>query len=764
MAPSKLLVNVTLALVVLATLLLQVALYEKQMVIWPGWVQLALAVAVASSAARLCRPGSGLAVTAMAVLALLPIAWAGVITPLLGYGDPFEVCLAYFLRNLMLGLAATRSSARAQHFAGLSSLFLVMFSFLCSMTVTTTALLVGYSLLGMWWLLGCYWDGIQGRFADRTEQAIPVRPALGAIGVVVLLVVAALPIAGQSRVTRALSGFMPSSGGNRWTDNSAFSGVGDGDQMVAAKDSASSFGPVDSDLFLESKMPSLYDVFNEFGEPRKRDKSAGRRRAIPLAASAMQRNHERLGENQRASREFDTVRNPTSKSQASSRDQLSAALLQVRGRVPVHLGLRAYDTWDGRLLSSSGAGETTYRKLDQNSPDGRAWMRLSIVLPDPPFNYTELHQVRVINLKTKRIPAPPNPTAVNLDYLHDPDFFTDEEDGVLAINASQLPQLTVLTIESQRTPRAAAPDLVRSAAAESHLKGLAEAWTDGVEPGWLQVEAICARLREEYQLDPTATAPEGCDEPVDYFLHDSRRGPDYLFATSAALLARSLGYETRVRSGLYAHPQNYDSLTDLTSVYKEDAHFWLEVRASAGFAFNADSERRSGCWLTVDPCPGYEVLTTPDTWLTRLRRSVADMAKSLVAHPASAGCVFALVAAALWFRVYLLDRLATAWWALAHRSGDARHAVLSTVRLLERRAWLQNTPRPPGATIGRWRLHTGAASPATVEAFADFRLAASWALYGGDAPAVAPADEILTACRAAARTAMRATRRPYPAH
>ena len=41
-------------------------------------------------------------------------------------------------------------------------------------------------------------------------------------------------------------------------------------------------------------------------------------------------------------------------------------------------------------------------------------------------------------------------------------------------------------------------------------------------------------------------------DAVEYFLFESRRGPDYLFATSAAVLLRSLGYQTRVVSGLYA--------------------------------------------------------------------------------------------------------------------------------------------------------------------------------------------------------------------
>ena len=63
---------------------------------------------------------------------------------------------------------------------------------------------------------------------------------------------------------------MPTSGETGDKDSAARSGVGNGDALIAARDHASTFGAVETDLFLDSEKPSLFDVFSEeFGEPRK---------------------------------------------------------------------------------------------------------------------------------------------------------------------------------------------------------------------------------------------------------------------------------------------------------------------------------------------------------------------------------------------------------------------------------------------------------------------------------------------------------------
>ena len=144
---------------------------------------------------------------------------------------------------------------------------------------------------------------------------------------------------------------------------------------------------------------------------------------------------------------------------------------------------------------------------------------------------------------------------------------------------------------------------------------VAKAIVAGLPTGWCQVEAVVAAFREGYSHDRLATVPPGCADVVADFLLRSHRGPDYLFASAAAVLLRSLGYPTRVVSGLYAAPWRYDPLTRHTPVTEEDVHFWAEVRLP------------DGNWITVEPTPGYSLLPPVRTWSDLIAQTIAGAAR-----------------------------------------------------------------------------------------------------------------------------------------
>ncbi len=131
------------------------------------------------------------------------------------------------------------------------------------------------------------------------------------------------------------------------------------------------------------------------------------------------------------------------------------------------------------------------------------------------------------------------------------------------------------------------------------VRSLAEEWTQGVPHGYRQIEAICQQLRTNYTLDRSARVPEDSAFPVGQFLFKSKRGADYQFATAATLMLRSLGFSTRLVSGFYANPVRYDVRKRHTAVHSSDVHFWCEVFVGAG------------TWVTLEPTPGYEVLSPP---------------------------------------------------------------------------------------------------------------------------------------------------------
>ena len=760
MRSNSALAGPTLVLVFIATAMLQLALYDRQGFVVHEWIQIAVVLVIAllarknggdhiASGSHLKHPlGFG-------VIAAMAFCWEVLIRVFFFTGSPFEILTALTLRNLMIGLATRTQDTRSLKFASLASCFLTLISILWLMSSLTVFLLFIYSIAGMWWLMGAYWDRLRDSFLTNSERAIPWKAASIASVLACLVVLLLLPFAMSAYYTTAIDGFLPSSGGTRWQDENAFGGVGDGPQMVSAKDDASSFGPIESELFLESQMPSLYDSFNEFSDPPTKVKKRKRQRAIPLAPSLVKENHQRRGLNQKASREFNTLRQ-RKKNKSSVSDLQTHALLQVAGRVPVHLGLYTYDHWDGHELSSTGLRQNEYLSLVLTQEYGKNWARIDGVYPNKLLTHLARHELRIINLKTDRVPSPPNFCGVHIDKLHAKGMFTFTEDEVLALDMEFIPQLTVLHVKSLQRRASKIPQLRQAVTPEEvsqeAINELANSWTEGIEDGWAQVEAICSQLEAEYVLDRDTFVPPDVDDAAIHFLTESKRGPDYLFATSTALLLRSLGYQTRVVSGFYASPENYDRNSRLTSVYAKDAHFWVEVLASSFEAGGRDSRSN---WIAVDPSPGYTVLYAPETlWSLLFHRAVATW-KVVKNNPLTIFlCVVFLVA--IWKkRADVCDVAITLWWRFHHRWGDIRQQVKSTLRLLDRRASVRGCPRPKGMSLSRWQLQLSsqAVTPATwEEAFLNL---ANWALYGEDHPADFSPEEVRALCNSAATQAFK---------
>jgi hypothetical protein len=731
--------RLTLLLVALAATLVQVSLYDRQPAPTSGWLLLACSAAIVSLVHRKTAAVSDAnelrrAVVLPLLLIALPLVWDVATRWLLGIGDPYEVQLAYVLRNLMLTLVARAREDRALNYAAFASFFLVLFCSLWTLRPVTIAMLGAYALAGLWWLMERCWKPLNRHFAAGSEVRLPMRPASLALALVALVLLAATPLANTKGVTTALRGFLPSSGGTSLSDPLAHGGVGDGEQMVAAKDHASSFGPMECELYLESEMPSLYDAFNESSESVP-DKKKRLRRAIPLAPGQSQFNHQKRGLTQQASREFSAVRQ-TSPRQMAVSDVPSAALLLWSGRTPMHLALEAYDQWDGRSLRSSSAAAPLEISLKEADAEGNRWLQLQEQSLASAERYSIDSQVRVVNLRTDRIPTPTAATAVTMDGLHTAAMFRTAEDGSLGMDVEHVPQLTIFRFRSLLRDRSVAPVPRRTAerALPSNLQSIAAAWTTDIPEGWRQVDAVVERLRRDYVHDPGAMAPDSDGDAVEHFLKVSRRGPDYLFAASAAVLMRSLGYETRVRSGFYVNPKNYDRISRLTPITAADAHFWVEVLAT------------DGEWIAIEPTPGFEMLYAPESVLSWLTRKANEAYRHIAENPWPVAATVSLLAVAIVLRRRMLDTLLVVMWFARSQSGDLRRRARVTLWTLEWRAWANGRYRPAHAPLGRWDALTG---------HADFLAVASWAIYGEGTPAPLPADAAHAACRRAALITLR---------
>jgi hypothetical protein len=271
---------------------------------------------------------------------------------------------------------------------------------------------------------------------------------------------------------------------------------------------------------------------------------------------------------------------------------------------------------------------------------------------------------------------------------------------------------------------------------------LARGWVADLSEGWSQVEAVISALRHGYAHDRSATAPAGCSDVVAEFLLHSRRGPDYLFASSATVLLRSLGYPTRLVSGLYAAPGRYDPRTRHTPVTREDVHFWAEVRMP------------DGLWVAVEPTPGYELMPPVRPWREQIARALASAVRWARGHAVEllAGAVVLVVLVVR--RREMLDGLATIAFRL-NPDRDPRHRVLRALRLVERRARWTGRPRPPGLTPTRWYqpvARQAAGEPG--DSLGGLIRLADWAVHAPERPGWPPPandTEIEQTCRSAVR-------------
>lgn len=174
---------------------------------------------------------------------------------------------------------------------------------------------------------------------------------------------------------------------------------------------------------------------------------------------------------------------------------------------------------------------------------------------------------------------------------------------------------------------------------------------------------------------------------VEHFLV-SQSGPDYMFASTAALLLRGMGYPTRLVSGFYAHEDRFDNRAQQTAVLSEDVHTWLEVYLG-------------GHWIPIEPTPGYEQPRETLTWYQQLQL-LRDAALAWCVNHVLLICGIVTAGVLGWCsRMFWGDWLLTAACALIARY-DAAGKVRVTLRLLEYRSRLAGVRRPGSSTVTGW--------------------------------------------------------------
>ncbi len=624
------------------------------------------------------------------ILGAIRLAWSG-------RAEPMEVVLVSALRNLGLGLAAMASRPAFARLAALVSLFLALVASSMADGPAVLATLGAYALVGGVWLVLAYWRGLRLPARPGDGRHYPIATLLPAMILVGLVM--AVAAVGPARAATILAGWMPSSGGTEWDNPDARGGVNDGDNEVKGSEKPQSIGFTDTDVYLDSDRPALYDAFNDmYGEPIKPKQ---RDRMVALSNENVLEQRKRPAENLRAGRQFSAVRTGADRPGRRPTDREAKALLYVKGPTPVHLGLAAYGRFDGREWEEEPPRETACPLVMESLT--LPWFRINLPVSSI-LAGTVAHQIKVGTLDSGPLPVPAHLARFRIGQVNRSDFFGWSHEGMVEMVGRTVPSGTVIECEARTQDPARLRDLAFAdrphAPAQSttladgraiapEVAGLARRWAGGVARGWGQVEAVVANLRRHAAHDRGGVAPPDCDDVVAHFLLRSRSGPDYLFATSAAVLLRSLDYPTRLVSGFYVAPGRYDPRTRHTPVTEEDVHVWAEVLLP------------DGTWAAVEPTPGYELMAPSLSWLEVARTAIASAWRWARSNPAWIGLTVAMIAGLTRFRREVADAVATLAW-MARPNPDARRCAIEALRLVERRSRWAGLRRPPGWTPRRW--------------------------------------------------------------
>ena len=624
------------------------------------------------------------AIVALIALFVLPFAYEAGRLVLTGRPAMPEVTLLAALRNLGLGLAAMADQRVFAKLSALVSLFLMTVAASLGGEAGMAILvpLAGFAVIGTFWLMLHYWKHLDIPPASRPQWGrLVLSSSAWLLGVVALLAV--LAAIGPSRAATAIMGLVPTSGGTDWSDPEARSGVGDGDHEVAASEHPESVGFTESEVYLETDRPSLYDAFNEsYGEPFKPKKTD---KMIALGQQDVGEQKDRPAENLQAGREFAAVRRKPEPRGRRPGEREAKALVYVKGPTPLHLPLMTYGHFDGTTWSEEPCCGHHFPAEQERRG---TWLRL----PWPPASFlsgTVTHQIKIGELDSSPMPVPSHVTRFRVGSVNRLDFFGWAQYGIIRMTDRTVPAGTVIDSEARTIDprRLLSHELCAQIgndgdhhisfdgdyAINPAVSALAKGWVEGLPEGWCQVAAVIAALRRGYAHDRSATAPSGCTDVVAEFLLQSHRGPDYLFASSAAVLLRSLGYPTRLVSGLYAAPGKYDPRTRHTPVTRDDVHFWVEVRLP------------NGHWVAVEPTPGYELMPPVLSWSDRLADALLTAARWAQHAPAERAVVLVRAHGAR-PSPPLLGRSAGDDRFRLTPAHNPRWLVLEALRLIERRA------------------------------------------------------------------------------
>lgn len=562
------------------------------------------------------------------VFAAVAMPW--LVNPLakqVGAGNGLEIVMLVSLGWGSLALAILASQLRTLSLSVVCSGFLTLFASFISDSPVALWFSLAWGIMCLWWLVNNHWAQVE------TAAAIGVQPArarnllFALLGCAVFLA-AAFSVADRIPVLRKLqTEVMPTSGGTRGKDSAARRGVGNGDALIAAKKHATSFGAVDTDLFLDSEKPSLFDVFSdEFGEPQRKLERVERAQALlpedvlSSGAKSTESNRSTGSSEFSVERELPAERKPVD-------DLVAESLMFWQGESAAHLAVERFHYFDGSVWSNPSPNRPV--PLIETTVIGeQSWFgvhREPESTEASPFVDALPEALKFTRYRTPIIPTRSGLQLWCIDEIDQSDFFAFASNECLIMpGRDHVPDYTVVRMINSRIDLERLEELAQHSPPQSihsksnqkyrlELNRLAQEFAGQAPRGWKQIQAVISGLRKHFQLKrETAQSPAAINvrdtQALEQFL-TQRCGPDYMFATAAALMLDELGYQTRFVAGFYANPQHYIARDGEFSILPRDAHAWLEIHIGHGY------------WIPLEPSPGYREPRYAASWWYHIQQN-----------------------------------------------------------------------------------------------------------------------------------------------
>ncbi len=612
----------------------------------------------------------------------------------IGFGNGFEIVM---LGSLLWGAVAGSLLAKTTRTLGLSVIcsgFLTLFTTFISDDLTTTWFAYAWGAVCLWWLVSNHWEKVEQNKAYDVQTGWGQRLAFLMVGCVAFAA-GTLLVADRIPVLRKLqTEIMPTSGGTTGKDSSAQRGVGNGDQLIAARSKPSSFGAVDSDMFLDSEKPSLFDLFSdEFGDVKKKDRVEQTQALNPKEVQDQEGEVAEANQSPKGG-EFSIERKVPEK-RSKVNDIASDALMFWQGAANSHLAVERFDRFDGEVWSSSLQSSDTKTRVEPKEVelDGQLWFApgsKSMTSSISPYVGAVAEAIKFTRYGSPVIPTRVGTQLWCIDDISRGDFFDYGMDDSLSMPGRQhVPDYTVVRLIHSWIDMERVEDLLENCApgrshayvpqeCQSTIHRLAHSYA-GKEPrGWSQVQSVVQNVRNNFQLETIATGESNAYEKatsLERFFYEGR-GPSYLFATATALMLEHLGYETRLVTGFYARSKNIFGAERDIAIFPSDVHVWLEIHAGHDY------------WIPLEPTPGFY----EPSYTASLRYQVYQarwwILYGVIATGGFAASVYAL-------RRVLFDLFALLVSPLLLLAKD-RTRVEWLAWLLDTRAWLAGYPRRHG--------------------------------------------------------------------